>query len=133
MREERRLRLPSVGHQRAAMAVGRGDKASGHVVAEERDGGGVAAVADRRRAAGGGGVLRIGKRRLRAKGDVRQIDAVLRDVSGRPAGSTLPPLGTVGSVISTVPLMPAGDDEIARRVVADHRDRRDLDAPRGHE
>jgi hypothetical protein len=47
------------------MAVGRGDEASGHVVAEERDCRGMASVAHRQGAAGASSVLRIGKRRLR--------------------------------------------------------------------
>ena len=89
--------------QRAAMAVGRGDEAPGHVVAKECDGCGMAAVGYGQRAASVGAVLRIGERRLRGKGDVRQIDAVPRKMS---PGSTLPPLTTPGSVILTVLLMP---------------------------
>ena len=45
--------------------------------------GGVAAVGHGQRAAGVGGVLRVGERRLRAEGDVRQIEAVLREGRGR--------------------------------------------------
>ena len=92
--------------QRAAVAVGGEDEASGDVVAEERDARGMAAVAHRQSAAGAGGVLRIGERRLRAESDVRQVDAALREVLRGP-GSTLPPLGTAGSVISTFPPLPA--------------------------
>jgi hypothetical protein len=60
------------------MAVGRSGEASGHVVAEKRDGGGVAAVGHRQRAAGFGVVLGVGERRLRAEGDIRQIDAAVQ-------------------------------------------------------
>ncbi len=76
MRQQQRLRyLRLLRDQSAAVAVRRGDEASGHVVAEEREVRGVAAIAHRQRA-GGGAVLRVGERRLRAEGDVRQIDAM---------------------------------------------------------
>lgn len=45
----------------------------------ERNGGGVAAVAHQQRAAGAGFVPRISERGLRAKGDIGQIDAMLRE------------------------------------------------------
>jgi hypothetical protein len=44
------------GNKRAAVAVGRGDKTSGHIAAEERDACGMAAIANRQGAAGAGGV-----------------------------------------------------------------------------
>jgi hypothetical protein len=44
----------------------------------------MAAVCRRQRAAGAGAVLRIGERRLRAKGDVRQVEAVPREGLGGP-------------------------------------------------
>ena len=87
------------------MAVGRGDEAPGHVVAEERDGRGIAAFLT----LSSPPVLRllgIGERRLRAEGDFRQIDAARGKVAPS-LSSTLPPLGTVGSVIVTVPPVPA--------------------------
>jgi hypothetical protein len=102
MRQQRLLAgLPGLREQGAAVAVGRGDEASGHVVAEEGDGCRMAAVGHGQRAAGVGGVLRIGERRLCAEGDVRQIDAVPRESLDGP-GSTLPPSGTTGSKISTL-------------------------------
>ena len=52
MRQQRLLRrLRRLREQRTAMTVGCRHKASGHVVAEERDSGGVAAVRHRQRAA----------------------------------------------------------------------------------
>ena len=91
--------------QCAAISVRGGDEAPGHVVAEERDGGGLRAVGHRKRAAGIGAVRRLGEGRLGAEGDVRQIDAP-RGKAKAGSGATLPPLGTVGSVISTVPPLP---------------------------
>jgi hypothetical protein len=58
MRQQRLSGLP-LGDQRTAMAVGHGDKAPGHVIAEERDRRRVPAVAHRQRAAGTGGVRRV--------------------------------------------------------------------------
>jgi hypothetical protein len=46
-------------------------------------------------------VLGMGERRLRAEGDVREIDAMVRPEDRRRTG-----LGTVGSVASTVPPLP---------------------------
>jgi hypothetical protein len=64
MRQQRLLsRLPRLGEQSAPVDIRRGDEASRHVVAENRDGGGVAAVVHRERA---GGVLGVSERRLRA-------------------------------------------------------------------
>jgi len=54
--------LLSGGDQRAAVAVGAEDEASGDIAAEERNAGCMAAVAHRQRAAGAGGVLRIPSR-----------------------------------------------------------------------
>ena len=76
--QQRRQRLRLLRDQRATVAVGRDGKASGHVVAEERDRRSVSAVAYRQRAASAGRVRRIGERRLRAEGDVRQVDAAVR-------------------------------------------------------
>ena len=91
--------------------------------------GGVAAVAHRQRAAGAGGVLRVGERRLRAEGDVRQIDAVLREgAAGIGRHTAAIGDGRIGDLHRAAAA--GGDDEVARRVVADHRDRRDLDTPR---
>jgi hypothetical protein len=83
MRQQRLLLLwIRFRDQRAAMAVGHGDKASGHVIAEECESGGMATVSHHQGAAPASAVLRIGKRRLRAEGDVRKIDAAMR-VEGR--------------------------------------------------
>ena len=90
-------------------AVGRGNKARGHVVAEDHDGGGVAAVAHRQRAAGAGGIRLIGERRVRAEGD--EVEAM--PGKGVPC-STLKPrnekaaLGTAGAFVNlrAVPLLP---------------------------
>ena len=57
MRKLRLLRLLRRGDQRAAMAVGGDDEASGDVVAEKRDARGVAAVAYGQGAAGVGNVF----------------------------------------------------------------------------
>ena len=58
MRQQRLLLLwICFRNQRAAMAVGHGDKASGHVVAEERERRRVPAIAHRQRASGAGRVL----------------------------------------------------------------------------
>ena len=63
-------------HQNTAMAVGSSNEAPCDIVAEKRNGRGVAPVAHCQNAAAAGGILRVSKRGLRAKGDVRQIDAV---------------------------------------------------------
>ena len=65
-------RLRPFRNERAAVAVGRGDKASGHVVAEERTLRAVGTVGDRQRAAGVTADLGIRKRRVEAEGDARQ-------------------------------------------------------------
>ncbi len=62
--QQRLLRLRCFGDERAAVAVGRGDEASGHVVAEERDARGMAAIGHRQRAAGGAQQAR-GERKLK--------------------------------------------------------------------
>ena len=87
MRQQRLLlRLLHLRDQRAAVAVGGGEEAPGHVVAEERDGGGVTPVLHSQSAAGIRAVLGVGERRLRAESDIRQVDAVLS--SGVLSGTT---------------------------------------------
>jgi hypothetical protein len=119
--------LLGLRHQRAAMPVGCGDEASGHVVAEKCDGGGVAAVGHRQRTAGLGVVLGVGERRLRTEGDVRQIDAIAREGLGRPefdaAAIDNRRVDDRGG-----PADAGGDAEVRRRVGADHIDARHHEA-----
>jgi hypothetical protein len=61
------------------VAVGSSNETAGDVVAEKRNARGVAAVAYIQRAACASGVLQVGKRCLRAKGDVWQADAIPRE------------------------------------------------------
>jgi hypothetical protein len=75
MRQQRLADLP-FRDQCAAMALGDGDEASGHVVAKKRDACGMAAVAHRQGAAGAGVIFRASEHALRAKGNVQQIAAV---------------------------------------------------------
>jgi len=82
----RQQRLPGLRFrdQRTAMAVGRRDKASGHVVTEERD-----RAACRRSVTVSVppvSVFRVGERRLRAERNVQEIDAVLGAETGHRAG-----------------------------------------------
>ena len=83
MRQKRLLLRLRLGDQRAAMAVGGCEEAPGHVVAEKRNCRGVTPVRHCESAADAGAVLRIGERRLRAAGNVRQIDTAVRVDSRR--------------------------------------------------
>ena len=105
MRQQRLLLLRiRFGDQRAAMAVGHGDKASGHVITEERESGGMATVSHRQGAAFASAVLRIGKRRLRAPKAMFGRSMPLCGIEDLTVSLlTLPPLGTTGS-LTTVPV-----------------------------
>jgi hypothetical protein len=72
------------------VTVGRDDEASGHVVADQRDRRSVSAVAHRQGAPSARSILGIGERRLRAEGDVRQVDAAARESLRWPERDTAP-------------------------------------------
>jgi hypothetical protein len=83
------------------MAVGRGDEASGHVVAKQRNLRDVGSILYRQDAAGVGAVLGVPQRRVEAEGDARQVDAVLR--AETPANIVMPLFAKTTPALLMVP------------------------------